>query len=76
MAQGELFAGLTLDDISVDEEGRVMITNPQIAERLRAAVPAARPRPNTNCGPQCNPACTPNTANCGCNNTPNCGCSR
>lgn len=65
MAQEEY--GLSPEDIGMDEQGRIIITNPQVAERLRAAAARAKPKPkngpNTNCH-----GCTPQ------NVTPNCGC--
>ncbi len=62
MAHEEALAGLTLEDISVDEDGRVIITNPRIRERLStAAGTKAAAEPITNNG------CTVNTVkNCGC----------
>jgi hypothetical protein len=42
MAQKESLAALTLENISVDEEGRVIITDPELAKRLREAVGAAQ----------------------------------
>jgi hypothetical protein len=52
MEPHEFFAGLTLEDISVDAEGRVVIENKQVAEGLKAAVanlsPQARPERTIN----------------------------
>jgi hypothetical protein len=70
-----------VQDINVDREGRVIITNPQIARQLNAAVTAKRPKPkpkppNTNCN-GCNtvPGCGGENMLCGPQNTvPNCGC--
>ncbi len=42
MTQEAPFAGLKLEDISIDNEGRVVITNPQIAEQLKAVAPAVK----------------------------------
>jgi hypothetical protein len=53
----ETFAGLSLDSITVDEAGRIIVTDPQVAERLRSA-PVIRNRTN-NCP--------------GANNVPRCG---
>lgn len=44
MAREEPLPRLKLEDISVDEEGRVVIANPQLAEELEEAL-AARPTP-------------------------------
>jgi hypothetical protein len=58
MAEQQLPA-LSLADISIDEEGRVIITNEDIAEQLRAQAP--QPAAPVNNG------CTINTVrNCGC----------
>lgn len=47
----DLLAGIPLESISVDEEGRVIIKDPKVAERLREGVTAARGwgGTNTNC---------------------------
>ena len=59
----DVLSGLTPDQLSVDEEGRVVITDPEIAERLRRAAAAKKPQPapppNGNCG--------------GCNTVSGCG---
>ena len=81
MTQPGPSAEFGIQDISVDGEGRIIITNPRIAGRLHAAAavrkggPRPKPSPNTNCatcntvqgcGPL-NESCTPNVvANCGC----------
>jgi hypothetical protein len=43
MQQEEIFYAPTLQDISLDEEGRVVVNDPQINEQLLAA--AAKPKP-------------------------------
>jgi hypothetical protein len=64
MTQSQPFAGLSPQDISVDEEGRVVVTNPQVAERLRQAAAAA---PGEGAAAPINNGCTVNTVkNCGC----------
>jgi hypothetical protein len=78
MTQPGPSAEFAVQDISVDREGRVTITNPRIAGRLHAAAktPKPKPTPNTNCS-GCNTVegcggenliCKPqNTvSNCGC----------
>jgi hypothetical protein len=65
MAQEDPLARISLEDLTVDEEGRVIITNPELAEQLRAAAqPRAKPAPN-NC-PSNNVAggCPINTGSC------------
>ena len=37
MAQEEVSKGLSLESITVDETGRVIVTDPQLADRLRSA---------------------------------------
>ena len=58
-----------IQDVNVDPEGRITITNPRIAERLHVAAAAKpKPQPNINCG-GCN-----TVKGCGpLNNAPNCG---
>jgi hypothetical protein len=53
---------LTPDDVTVDEHGRVIVNNPELAARIKAAAPAAKTEPtNGNCN-----GCTTNTAaHCG-----------
>jgi hypothetical protein len=81
MTQPGPSAGFAVQDISVDREGRVTITNPRIAGRLSAAAavkkPKPKPKPNTNCagcntvkgcGGEPNLMCQPQ------NTVPNCGC--
>jgi hypothetical protein len=47
----KILSDLDPADLSVDEEGRVTIADPEIAERLRAVVGRApREGVNTNCG--------------------------
>jgi hypothetical protein len=65
MSQGENFAGISLDSISVDEEGRVIVTDPQLAQRLRSVEAAQRRNTNNGCntvrgcgdGQHINPGC-------------------
>jgi len=79
MAQRTSFTGLSVEDISVDRRGRVAVTNPRVAERLKAvAQQRKRPKPkapNTNCG-LCNTVkgCGPTNATCHPNTVSNCGC--
>lgn len=40
MVQPGGLAGLSAEDITVDEEGRVVVTNPEVAEQLREAAAA------------------------------------
>jgi len=49
MAADDTFAGLSLDSITVDDAGRVVVTDPEVAERLRSAGVLANRR-NTNNG--------------------------
>ena len=52
---------LTPDDITLDESGRVIVNNPGLAARIRAAVVAKAEPTNGNCS-----GCTVNTvAHCG-----------
>ena len=44
MADEKLFDGLTLEGFSVDEEGRVIVTDAKLAERLRSALEATQLR--------------------------------
>jgi hypothetical protein len=81
MAQQESCAGLTAEDIYVDEQGRVIITNPEIAKWLRGVAAApGKPKPNTNCsgcGATNAKNCKPNVVDgCGSvvNAMPNCAC--
>lgn len=53
------FAGLRLDSITVDEEGRVVVTDPEVAERLRFAERRRGRGTNKSCP--------------GANNVPGCG---
>jgi hypothetical protein len=52
MAQSGPFIGLTPEHVTVDEEGRVIITDPQVREMIQAAKPVPVPVPTTNqnCG--------------------------
>jgi hypothetical protein len=63
----EAVAGLAVEDVSVDEEGRVTINNPEIARKLEAVVrapkPPVPPQNGTNCSPNAS-ACHPNLAEC------------
>jgi hypothetical protein len=54
---------LTPDDVALDEQGRVIVNNPELAARIKAAKPAP-PKPEPTNG-NCN-GCTTNTvAHCG-----------
>jgi hypothetical protein len=69
-----------VQDINVDREGRVIITNPRIARHLNAAAktPKAKPAPNTNCN-GCNTVAGCGVTNEEChpqNTVPNCGCAK
>jgi hypothetical protein len=73
-------AELSVQDISVDREGRVTITNPRIGGRVYATAKRPKPPqmpPNSNC--QCNTVkgCAPINEKCfpPSNTTPNCGCT-
>jgi hypothetical protein len=46
----KILSDLKPEDLSVDEEGRVTIADPELAERLRAVVGRAPAGTNTNCG--------------------------
>ncbi|MFJ8583481.1 hypothetical protein ACIRD2_02310 [Streptomyces sp. NPDC093595] len=62
----ETLAELTTEDISVDEEGRVSVANPEIARKISQAVVAAAPGGPTN-GSACQPnasSCKPNASSC------------
>ena len=81
MAQQELLTEFIVEDIGLDGEGRVAITDPRVAERLRLTL-AAKPRkpapkPNTNCN-ICNTVegCGPLNETCSPNTVPNCGCRK
>jgi hypothetical protein len=72
-------AGFAVQDISVDRDGRVSITNPWIAGRLHSAAAIKRPAreepENGNCS-GCNTVkgCGPtNNTTCPVNTTPHCG---
>jgi hypothetical protein len=55
-----------VSDISVDEEGRVVIDNPEVAERMKAAA-SKKPKPiNINCVKGCHGGATNSVSNCGC----------
>ena len=79
MAQQEPVPGVAIEDIGLDGEGRVALTNPQVAERLKILLAAKRPKPppkpNTNCT-GCNTVdgCGPSNSNCQPNTVANCGC--
>jgi hypothetical protein len=63
----EAVAGLAIEDVSVDEEGRVTINNPEIARKLEAAVRAPKPPVPPENGRNCSPnasACHPNFSSC------------
>lgn len=79
IVEPEPSTGVAIEDVLVDGDGRVTITNPRVAERLKLVAETKRrkpaPTPNTNCsicntvkgcGPV-NKECSPNTvSNCGC----------
>jgi hypothetical protein len=73
-------AEFAVQDINVDREGRVSITNPRIGGRVYAAAKKSKPKPppgpNTNCkGCNAVPGCGTTNEQCGPTNTkPNCGC--
>ncbi|GAA3445572.1 hypothetical protein [Planomonospora venezuelensis] len=64
----EVLAGLSVEEMSVDEEGRVTIRDPEIARRLRDAVgaaPVTATAPNqTSCSSN-DSNCSPNLSQCG-----------
>jgi hypothetical protein len=70
-----------IEEIGLDAEGRVAVTNPEIAARLRRTSAAVRgkpaPAPNTNCE-TCNTAkgCDGTNDVCHPNTVPNCGCRK
>lgn len=49
MTQRAVFAGLPIDRISVDSEGRVVVTDPEVAERLKRAEARRRRGMNQSC---------------------------
>jgi hypothetical protein len=70
-----------VQDISVDREGRVTITNPEIGGRLQTAMAVKKPKPmepNKNCA-VCNTVagCGPLNKDCRpINSVANCGCKK
>ncbi|MEU6866678.1 hypothetical protein ABZ924_26025 [Streptomyces sp. NPDC046876] len=58
----EALAGLTAEDISVDEEGRVSVENPEVARRISEAVSDTAKAGPTN--RSCNQGCRPNGSRC------------
>lgn len=56
----ESLVGVTAADITVDEAGRIIVANPQVAERLKAAAAAEPPRAAGN-----NCTCVNTVAGCG-----------
>ncbi|MFI6819152.1 hypothetical protein ACIBG7_42635 [Nonomuraea sp. NPDC050328] len=64
----EILAGLSAEDISVDEEGRVTIGDPETARSLRDAVGSSQvtaAAPNqTSCSSN-DSNCSPNLSQCG-----------
>jgi hypothetical protein len=81
MTQSEPSSEFAVQDISVDREGRVSVTNPRIGARLQTAmaVKKPKPKPNGNCGcntsPGCNGPDNPPDLICQPQNTvTNCGC--
>jgi hypothetical protein len=79
MTQSDPSAEFAVQDISLDREGRVTITNPRIGGRLYAAATRPKPKPpNTNCS-GCNSVkgCGPTNTSCNpTNSVPNCGCKK
>jgi hypothetical protein len=66
----DVLSNLTLEQLSVDEEGRVMVADPKIAERLRAAVGKTDAPTNGNCSgcntiKGCGPVVTNSARGCG-----------
>lgn len=55
-------AGLTAEDIDVDEEGRVFVTNPEIARKISEVVTGTSRVAATN--RLCNSGCRPNSSSC------------
>jgi len=49
MAQEGLFSGVSLESISVDEDGRVIVTDPHVVERVRSAEGIFRRGTNEGC---------------------------
>jgi hypothetical protein len=56
----DVLSDLTLEQLSVDEEGRVTVADPEIAERLRAVVTRKPVPTNGNCS-----GCTNTVRGCG-----------
>jgi hypothetical protein len=51
MAQSGSFIALAPEDVTVDAEGRVVVTSSQVSEMIKAAKPVPVPQPpNQNCG--------------------------
>jgi hypothetical protein len=51
MARSGSFIALDPEDVTVDEEGRVVVTSPHVSEMIKAAKPTPVPlAPNQNCG--------------------------
>jgi hypothetical protein len=82
MTQSGPSTEFAVQDISVDREGRITITNPRIVGRLHAAAAVKTPKvkelPNSNCnGCNTSKGCGPTNDKCGPANTvPNCGCTK
>ena len=78
MTEPRPWAGFAVQDINVDQDGRVSITNPWIAGRLHAAAAVKRPVPkepsNSNCN-GCNTVkgCGPQNSVCPINTVKDCG---
>jgi hypothetical protein len=79
-------ARLVADDLRLDGEGRVAITNPAVAAQLIVAAAVkrrpvrrrpAKEGPNANCG-YCNTVdgCSPENLRCNPNTVANCGCRK
>jgi hypothetical protein len=78
MTQLTPFPTLAVEDIGLDREGRVTITNLQITRRLHAATMTSKskPKPNTNCTCNNSKDCGSkgNVTGCHTNSYPQCGC--
>ncbi|GAA3445573.1 hypothetical protein [Planomonospora venezuelensis] len=63
----EVLAGLSVEEMSVDEEGRVTIRDPEIARRLRDAVDGAAAAADATNASTCSSngsGCRPNISRC------------
>jgi hypothetical protein len=81
MAQQDCVVEVAVEDIGLDQAGRVAVMKPE-AERLLAARRRKQltrpPIPNTNCQEVCNTAsgCGPINKKCNPNTVSNCGCRK